>query len=226
MSSHGTASMPTAWRKTLYVLLPFLVAGCSSSSGSSTDFTKALQTYETEATQRASALAESLASAYVTEAQSGNPNPATTVTDRHKDQIADLGEFLCQRLESLAADAGSGDKKTERTSAAVEVTDRIVRDEMNTALISRALSQPAEVRDGLLNAMGVKAVGPDGSELRGTEALKDAGILDPSGALKIPERGSEQYTKYLDWFGSEARGLAGPALVRGAISKVDTCALK
>jgi hypothetical protein len=178
----------------LVLLLSLLLASCSGNGKQPNDFDKALQAYETDATQRVTTLSESLAPAYVTEAQSGNKDPTTAVVDQHKDEIADLGEFLCQRLRSLAADAGSGKDKTERMSTAAGVSDRIVRDAMNAALINRALSQPAERRDELLDSMGVKAIGPDGSELRGTDALKDAGLLDSNGALRIPERSSAQYT--------------------------------
>jgi hypothetical protein len=229
MACQGTASISNPLRGTLYFLvLVLFVANCSGSKGSSNDsndFNKALQTYEAEATQRASTLSESLATAYFDALQAGTESPSTAVLDQREKEISNEGEFLCQRLQPLANDAGSGKAKADRMTNASQDTERIVRDAMNAALVGRALSQPPERRDQDLDSMGVKAFGADGSELRGTAAVADAGILDSNGKLQIPERGSAGYTKYLDWLGTEAKGLAGPALIRPVTRKTETCAL-
>lgn len=72
--------------------------------------------------------------------------------------------------------------------AADEVSERIIRDGVIAALLNRALAAPPEQRDQLLELLHVKAIAPDGSELRGTAALQDAGLFDGQGNVRIPDR--------------------------------------
>lgn len=228
LQNRETASKPADTRnahvRLIYVALAILgIVGCAGESGGS-GFAEARQTYEQEASERADTLAGLMADAYVGQASSGVPS-LNTVAEQFEGQVSGLNEFLCDRVEVLAKQAGSGDTRASRLDDVRVATEEIVQDAVAGALLEKALSAPAEQRDQLLDGLGVEGSAPDGTALRGTAALQDVGLLDGQGRLKIPERETDAHIRYERWAFGEARSFGGSVskLIAGTRAKLEQC---
>lgn len=204
-------------------LATFGIAACSGGNDGS-GYGEARKTYEQEATARADTFAGPIAAAYVEKILSGVP-ALDAVAAQSEDEVSGLNEFLCDRVEVLAKEAGSGDTKRSRLDDVRVATEEIVQDAVVGALLETALSAPAEQRDQLLDGLGVEGAAPDGTELRGTAALQDVGLLDGQGGLTIPERGTDEHIRYERWAFGEARSFSGivSKLIGGTRTKIEQC---
>lgn len=212
----------------ILALAILLLPACSGDGGgggsvADDEFSTTLAAYEQAISDKAKTLADSLGAVYVDKIGAGEADPVPAVLDQLEGEVAEFNDFLCQRLQTLSNAAGSGDSKQKRMSEAGAVSEQIVRDAVIAALLNRALAAPPEQRDQLLDLLGVEAIGPDGSELKGTAALQDAGLMGAEDSVTIPERGSSKYTQYLDWFGHEARGLSGPDVIKRINDRIREC---
>ncbi|MGH9195991.1 MAG: hypothetical protein ACRD1T_09655 [Acidimicrobiia bacterium] len=219
------ADTRNAYLRPIYVaaLAIFGIVGCSGDSGGS-GFAEAQKTYEQEATERADTLAGLMADAYVEQISSG-VSGLDTVAEQFEGQVSGLNEFLCDRVEVLAKDAGSGDTKASRLDDVRVATEEIVQDAVAGALLDKALSAPAEQRDQILDGLGVESAAPDGTALRGTAALQDVGLLDGQGRLTIPKRKTDEHIRYERWAFGEARSFGGTVgkLIAGTRTTIEQC---
>ena len=89
------------------------------------------------------------------------------------------------------------------------MVEELMRDTMTAGLLQGALTHSPEERDMVLDRLGIRAVAPDGSELRGMAALQDAGLLDPNGLVTIPSPGTDAHVRYERWASTEAPAFNG-----------------
>jgi hypothetical protein len=210
-----------------YALIPILLAACSGGSGGDGDssFTDAQRTYEESTARRTAEVAGTLTAASVEQLASG-ASVNESFAKQFQGEISNFTIFLCDQIKALGNRAGSGDTKTKRLDNVRVASEELVRDGFARALLEKVLALPAEQRETLLDALGLKATSTDSAELPGTQALKNAGLLDAQGQIAIPQRGTDQYTRYERWLQEEAPGLAGTIsiLSGNARAEIDRCA--
>ncbi|MGH9195990.1 MAG: hypothetical protein ACRD1T_09650, partial [Acidimicrobiia bacterium] len=118
-----------------------------------------------------------------------------------------LKGFLSQEIDSKEQ-AAWAEAKTDVSKTHVMV-EELVRDTTAGQLLQGALARPPEERDLLLDRLGISALAPDGTELRGIAALQDAGLVDNEGRVAIPRSGTDAHIRYERWASTEARAFSG-----------------
>jgi hypothetical protein len=207
----------TPWRTLLIAIVTAsgLAPACSGSpgedgGGGGGGYDEALASYRAAASERADAFAALVAPAYLQQLTTGTPDPESPVLEQYKDAISEASDSLCQGVAEPAEQAGSGDIKQRRLDGLFATSRQIVQDAVASALLNGALAAAPERRDQLLDLLGVKATAPDGTPLRGADAIRVAG-LDPQSPIDLPQPGTPEYTKYRDWV-SAAAGFEGAVI--------------
>lgn len=184
-----------------------MVCAACSGGGDSSGYAEELKAFQLSAAARADAVAGPIAAAYV---EGLAPERSDDdFLEKVQGEVTGLTRFLCDQIKALGAKAGSGDTKVKRLDDLRVTSEEMVRDGFARALLEKLLAAPAEWREQLLDALGVRATGNDGGELRGTAALQNAGVIDAQGHVAVPARGTDHYTRYERWLSAEAPGLAG-----------------
>jgi hypothetical protein len=199
-----------------------LFVGCSGSDSGS-GYAEARQAYEQSATKRTDEVAGPIAAAYAERLTSGSTDDA--FFRQFEGAISGLTESLCSQIKDLRGKAGSGNTKAQRLDDLRVTSEDLVQDGFVRAVLGRILSAPPEQREQLLTTVGVKASGTDSSELQGTAALKDVGLLDAQGQLAIPQRGTDQHVRYERWLFTQTPGFAGitSKLMGEAKAQIERC---
>ena len=79
------------------------------------------------------------------------------------------------------------------------MAEEALRDSFIFKFIQRAVAAPEERQVAIVQTLGIKSSGADGSPQEGAAALKDASLFNDAGTLQIPDTGTMEYTKYTDW---------------------------
>jgi hypothetical protein len=206
-----------------YALIFLLGAGCSGGSSDS-EYKEALKAYEESAVNRTDEVAGTIAAAYV-EQLASSPSVDDSFLNKFDGDITGLTDFLCDQIKGLRAKAGSGKRKDERLDDVRVSSEDLVKDGFARALLGRVVAAPAEQRDQLLDALGVKDTASDGAELRGTAALQSVGLLDGQNRVAIPELRTDQHVRYERWLHEDAAGFGGitSRLMGNARAEIDRC---
>ena len=96
---------------------------------------------------------------------------------------------------------------------------------MATALLNKVLAGPADKRDPFFDLLGVLATSPNNEPLRGVVALQAVNLVDGSGQLVIPERGTDAHDEYVSWLRNQATGLRSTidGLTGALRDQIDPC---
>ena len=115
--------------------------------------------------------------------------------------------FLDREVEAKENSAWA-QAKVEVKDAHVQSHELVV-DTLTGSMLQEAIRRPPEECDRLLDQLGIRAIGPDGNELRGLDALRDAKLLGDDGRIHIPRPGTPDHTRYRDWARLEAKDFDG-----------------
>lgn len=211
--------------------LLLLIGACSSSNGDANgDFDQELQRYEsaarTEAQEYAQATATehlaALAQVGVTGAYENSTQAVLAVMKTLGGRGSAASSALCDRLQSVSNAAG---KDEDRRGEIKRVTDSVMIDAMTNALLGGALTGSAELRDPLLDRLGVQATSPSNETLHGLSALQAVKIVDDSGQVAIPAPGTAAHDDYTSWLRHQATGLQSTVdgLTAGVREGVEGC---
>jgi hypothetical protein len=202
----------------------FLGGACSSDSdGGGDDFDNALQAYESAVTTEAQAYAEAASTEHLAAlSQVGetgthqNPTQAVlAVMKTLEGRASSSGQAICAQVGPLKEKAGDD---TARLTTIKQVSDSILIDSLASALLGKVLADSPEKRDATLDLLGVQATSPTNEPLHGLMALQVVSLVDSSGKIVIPGRGTDAHGEYVSWLRHQATGLQ--STIDGLTAKV------
>ena len=168
--------------------VPLLSASCSNG-----DSEAPTESVFTEVKRQSDPVAELTAEiAVATLAPQAGSVEATTnqIHTKHGPQVEQLKGSLCKTLQ------GASTKDADQLRGAAE---EALRDSFLVKFIQRAVAAPEERQVAIVQTLGIKSSGADGSPHEGAAALKDASLFNDAGSLQIPDKGTMEYTKFTDW---------------------------
>ena len=207
-----------------HALILVLAAACSGGSSDS-EYAEALKAYEESAVRRTDGVAGPIAAAYI-ERLSSSPSVEDSFLNKFDGDITGLTDFLCDQIKGLSGKAGSGKRKDERLDDVRVSSEDLVKDGFVRAVLGRVMTAPAQQREQLLAALGVKGTASDGAELQGIPALQNVGVLDGQNQVATPELRTDQHVRYERWLHGDAAGFGGiiSKLMGDARAEIDRCA--
>ena len=206
-----------------------VTAACSSDNGGG-DFDKALLDYEAAITPEAQAYAEAAATEHLAAlsrvGETGVHKNATqaglAAIDAIKGRISPSVQAICVHRAPLEEKARND---AERFRNLQRVSDSVLIDSTASALVGKVLAGPADMRDSLLDLLGVQATSPNNEPLRGVAALQAVKLVDASGQFTIPKLGTDAHDDYDSWLRDQATDLRGTiAVLTGSLrDQIDPC---
>lgn len=213
------------------IAMSLSIAGaCSRDKGGGGDFDKALQDYEAAVTPEAQAYAEAAATEHLAAlsqvGETGTHKNATQAVlasmKALESRVSSSAQAICRQVEPLKEKAGDD---TDRLANVKRVSDSVIIDSVASALLGKVLVGSSDTRDGFLDLLGVQATSPNNEPLRGVAALQAVELVDGSGQLAIPERGTDAHSDYASWLRNQATGLQSTidGLTANLRERIETC---
>lgn len=205
--------LAASWTGLITLAMFLSVAGaCSSDNGGGDDFDKAVQAYEAAVTTEAQTYAQTAATEHLAAlSQVGetgthqNPTQAVlAVMKTLESRVSSSAQTICAQAEPLKKKAGDN---TDRLATVKQVSDSILIDSLASALLGKVMAGSPEKRDPLLDLLGVQATSPTNEPLHGVMALQAVNLVDGSGQVVIPQRGTDAHDEYVSWLRHQATGL-------------------
>jgi hypothetical protein len=179
-----------------------LMASCSGKETSSgVNFKPTLSAVATKADPVVSLISTSLLEQFGP--QSSMDTVLAGIHEKFRPDIDDVNGSVCATLQNAAKKYPSKER-SENFQRLRDASEATISDVFVAKLLQGTLAAPPERQAQLIEALPIEGIAPDRSTVRGIDALKNAGLIDPQGAFRIPDTDSPEYTTYSDWLSNNS----------------------